>query len=268
MTVPLFVTDGEVTLIMTEYFISYYVKGCPYVGDGEYVDGELFVDDHFDSYCEPSRCGRKACSFCSSFKECPREKKRKNNLYSRCSIGDLSDDDVKHFIRESGIESANHIGIGYDLVLQSKNQIPLDTLEERIAHQRLLEQFDDDYKRHAPYTYEYVCCPLCEYKRLAEMIIKVREHTPDEEDIADIVAHLTSEGKGFWVSQQEYADAMDYEVETLRTYRETRHNPRYSKKAPMIGMDKSGNIFKKTSDKNKAPHLYFLRRNADFQNRD
>jgi hypothetical protein len=123
---------------MTEYFISYYVEGCPYVGDGEYEEGKLLGNELYPSSI-PKYRGWKACDFCSSFKTCPKKKKTEKNLYSRCSIGDLSEEEVGYFKQQFGFEEDRHVRFGHELVLQSKSQIPFGSLDERLTHQRLLK---------------------------------------------------------------------------------------------------------------------------------
>jgi len=145
-----------------------------------------------DPSCEPERnphrLGECACKFCSSFYKgkgaCPLEKKKKANLYSRCSIGDLADDEIEDFKEECGIKSDCYIGVGYELRLESKDQIPLATVKERREHDDLLKQFNDDYAAGAAYIYEsgysderYYTLDAC--IRLADKIRKVRPLAPN-----------------------------------------------------------------------------------------
>jgi hypothetical protein len=223
-------------------------------------------------------------------------------LYSRCSIGNLSEEEFGYFKQKCGIEEDRHIEYGYELVLQSEHQIPLHSLEEKMTHQKLLEQFDDDCRNHAPYTWELECCFLCEYKKIADKIIKAREHgdvstsagvpqSPDvvnsesapepkvepvdEEDVADKVARLLQEEKGQWVEPIVILDKMkkDYprryqKIKTakraLQRLRESKHIKTWSKKNHKIGIDKAGNIFKQSGEGSKQSirYKYFLENDA------
>ena len=70
------------------------------------------------------------------------------------------------------------------------------------------------------------------------------------------------EGKeGFWESQKEYAFRIDKEESTLKQYRQTKNGVKLSKDDTW-GMDKAGNIFKKTGDKTNSPFLYFVRHDS------
>ena len=55
------------------------------------------------------------------------------------------------------------------------------------------------------------------------------------------------ENKGFWVSTEDFAGKQARTVHTLRKLREVQHVA-FSQKNPLIGKDKAGNIFKRSSN--------------------
>ena len=78
------------------------------------------------------------------------------------------------------------------------------------------------------------------------------------ENIDDLLDRINTKDTR-WVSAQEYADARGCKVSTLRKYRETDNGVVFSLKNPLMGMDKSHNIFLKTGREQNAPCLYLLR---------
>jgi len=89
-----------------------------------------------------------------------------------------------------------------------------------------------------------------EAKRMRTKILRLYA---TQKDIADI----TAKEYGDWEPQDDYITTADIKIGSLRTLRETQYAI-LSKTEPEIGVDKSGNIFKKIGKRDNDTYQYFV----------
>ena len=129
------------------------------------------------------------------------------------------------------------------------NSMPVNDSNPEVAIVKEMQEAMD-VTNDSPHTQE-----VCVQDALSGLM-KTTADAGEQEEV-DIVDTFDECG-GLWISLSEQAKRVFRTPGTVRTWRESKYAT-FSKKNPLIGKDKKGHIFRKTSDKDNAECEYFVK---------